>query len=66
MRRRCCREATSCLSARDLFAVDIRDPKHPMVLKKIADRPRVGKINDMTPWRNFLFTANKPAVLYFP
>ena len=47
------------VGARDFFAVDIRDPKHPKVLKKITDRPRVDKINDMTPWRNFLFTANK-------
>ncbi|HTM48072.1 MAG TPA: hypothetical protein VL285_05315 [Bryobacteraceae bacterium] len=36
------------LGSRDFFAIDIRDPAHPKVLKKISQRPRVDRINGMS------------------
>ena len=47
------------LGARDLFAIDVRDPRHPKVLKKITGRPRLDRINGMALRGSHVFTANK-------
>jgi len=47
------------LGTRDFLAVDVSDPRNPVVKKKISDRPRIDLINGMALRGDHVFTANK-------
>ena len=47
------------LGTRDFLAVDVSDPAHPKIVKRISDRPRIDLINGMVLRGNHVFTANK-------
>ncbi len=50
---------TLLVGARDLLAVDISDPRRPVIVSHISDRPRIDRINGMALRGGFLLTANK-------
>ncbi|MGB2822090.1 MAG: hypothetical protein WBF17_13990, partial [Phycisphaerae bacterium] len=49
------------LGARDLFSLDVSNPKQPVFLKKVADRSdgRIDRINGMVKRGDHVFAANK-------
>ncbi len=47
------------LGTRDFLAVDVRDPRKPVVVKRISDRPRIDRINGMALRGSHVLTANK-------
>jgi len=47
------------LGTRDFLAVDVSDPRNPVVKKRISDRPRIDKINGMALRGDHVLTANK-------
>ncbi len=47
------------LGTRDFLAIDVSDPIHPKIIKRISDRPRIDFINGMTLRGDHVFTANK-------
>lgn len=47
------------LGTEDFLTLDIGDPKNPIILKKISDRPRIDKINGMILLGNYVLAANK-------
>jgi hypothetical protein len=47
------------VGSRDFVTLDVRDPAKPVVLKTIADRPRIEHINGMVRRGTILFAANK-------
>ena len=47
------------LGTRDFLAVDVSDPRKPVVKKRILDRPRIDKINGMALRGDRVFTTNK-------
>ncbi len=47
------------LGTRDFLSVEVKDPKHPVIVNRISDRPRIDRINGMVRRGNYVFTANK-------
>ncbi len=47
------------LGTRDFLAVDVSDPRHPRVIKRISKRPQVDRINGMARRGDHVFAANK-------
>jgi len=51
------------LGTRDFLAIDISDPRNPIILERISDRPRIDFINGMALRGNYVITANKSGYL---
>ncbi len=51
------------LGTRDFLAIDISDPRNPIILKRISDRPRIDFINGMALRGDHVITANKSGYL---
>lgn len=47
------------LGTKDFLTLDVRDPRNPVILKKISDRPRIDKINGMILVGTYALAANK-------
>ena len=47
------------LGTRDFLAIDVSDPRRPVIKKRISDRPRIDRINGIALRGSFAFTANK-------
>jgi hypothetical protein len=47
------------LGTRDFLTLDVKDPKNPMILKTISDRPRIDQINGMIKIGDYAIAANK-------
>lgn len=47
------------LGTRDFLTLDLKDPRNPVILKTISDRPRIDKINGMTKVGDIVISANK-------
>lgn len=47
------------VGTRDFLSIDIADPQHARVCKRLRDRPRIDRINGMIPWGDHVLYANK-------
>ncbi len=47
------------LGTKDFLTLDVRDPRDPVILKKISDRPRIDRINGMIKVGDYVVAANK-------
>jgi hypothetical protein len=47
------------LGTKDFLSLDVKDPRNPVVLKVISDRPHIDRINGMIEVGDVVFAANK-------
>jgi len=50
---------TLLVGSRDFLAVDVSNPRRPVIVKRISERPRIDRINGMALRGRVVFTANK-------
>ncbi len=47
------------LGTKDFLTLDVKDPRNPVILKKVSDRSRIDRINGMIKVGSSVFAANK-------